>query len=66
MIDSCWRCGTLTTVVNDRCIKCNLDLTIMDEAEAAMVTEALALPPSKVMGKRLPEMEVSYNYVLVR
>ena len=30
---------------------------IMDEA--AMITEALALPPSKVMGKRLPEMEVS-------
>jgi len=27
MIDSCWRCGTLTTVVNGRCIKCNLDLT---------------------------------------
>ena len=27
MIESCWRCGTLTTVVNGRCEKCNLDLS---------------------------------------
>ena len=26
-IESCWRCGTLTTVVDGRCVKCNLDLS---------------------------------------
>ena len=26
MIENCWRCGTLTTVVDGRCSKCNLDM----------------------------------------
>ena len=26
-IESCWRCGTLTTVVDGRCRRCNLDLS---------------------------------------
>jgi len=36
MIESCWRCGTLTTVVNGRCEKCNLDLS---EEEKTDITE---------------------------
>jgi len=27
MIENCWRCGTLTTVENGRCVRCNLDLS---------------------------------------
>ena len=27
-IKNCWRCGTLTTVVDGRCRKCNLDICV--------------------------------------
>ena len=38
MIVSCWRCGTLTTVVDGRCEKCNLDLS---EEKADDMTDEL-------------------------
>jgi hypothetical protein len=30
-IETCWRCGTLTTVIDNRCRRCNLDMTPEDE-----------------------------------